>query len=46
MKQVYTSEYGFKNRTRERTGKGTGSRITGPTSGRTSDVINNLIINF
>jgi hypothetical protein len=35
--------HGFKNRTWERAGKGSGSRIAGPTGGRTGDVINNLI---
>jgi hypothetical protein len=38
--------HGFKNLIREKTEKGSGSRITGLTGGRTGDVINNLINYF
>ena len=44
--KLLTPYHGFKNRTEKRTGKGSGSRIPGPTRGRTGDVINNLINNL
>ena len=40
------SDHGFKNRTRERIEKGSGSRITGLIGGQIGNVINNLINNF